>query len=275
MQTETYREASPANLRAPVDRPGPENRQAPAAGRGQTRYVRNSYAMAVHHRQRAYLRGLAWRAFPLRRPVQYDFGCGSGRAIRLLYGMVRIAHGYDTSPALLARARESNVHAVLHEISDTGPVPQPATAEAPVIVTAFRLLRHADPAARERPIAFAARVLPYYGSGLLVVEHHDGRRRWRRPRRRTEEGAPPETPHEEIDRLLDRYGFAIVERRGFALLSRAWYGHRGLRVLARLIDNLACRVAFLHRHAHNVLYVARRVHAGTARTVAVSGTVVR
>lgn len=273
MQTETYREASPADPQIPADRPA--DRGAPADRGGPARYVRNSYAMAVHRRQRAYLRGLAWRAFPLRRPVQYDFGCGSGRAIRLLYGMVRMAHGYDTSPALLARAREHNVHAVLHEISEAGPVPHPATVDSPVIVTAFRLLRHADPAARERPIAFAARVLPYYGSGLLVVEHHDSRRRWRRPGRRAGDGAVAESPHEEIVRLLDRYGFAIVEQRGFALLPRTWYDRRGVRVLARLIDNLACRVAFLQRHAHNVLYVARRVHAGTVGSVAASGTLVR
>lgn len=247
MQTETYREAAPIERRERVG------------------YAPNSYALAVHRRQRGYLRGLAWRAFPLRRPVQHDFGCGGGRAIRLLYGLVRVAHGYDTSPAMLARARENTVHAILHDVAESGPVPPPATVETPVIVTAFRLLRHADPAGRERAIAFAARALPHYGSGLLVVEHHDSREARPRPRRRrVDEVAPRELPQDEIARLLDRYGFAIVEQRGFALLPRAWYGRRWLRGFARLADNVACRVPWLERYAHNVLYVARRVHAGMA-----------
>lgn len=245
MQTQTYPETAP--------RVRPER----------TGHVPNSYAVAVLRRQRAFLRGIAWRAFPLRRPVQHDFNCGSGRAIRMLYGLVRFAHGYDSSPGMLARARHTEVRAVLHEIAESGPPPQPATTETPAVVTAFRLLRQADPADRERPIAFAAQALPHYASGLLVVEHHESRDGTRRPRRRAH-GAPREGSLDEVSRLLDRYGFAIVERRACALLPRSWYGHRGLRALARLIDDLACRVPALERFAHNVLYVARRVHAGTA-----------
>lgn len=179
------------------------------------------YAAAVNRRQRAYLRGLAWRAFPVRRPVQHDFG-GGGRGIRLMQGMVRWAHGYDQSP-----------------------VPEPASTDLPAVVTAFGRPGLPEPANRERAVAFAARVLPYYSSGLLIVENH----RECRP--------------DEIVGLLDRHGFAVVEWRGFALLPPRWYRPRWLRPVARLVDDAACRMPPLHRWARAILYVARRVHAGS------------
>jgi hypothetical protein len=37
--------------------------------------------------------------------MQHDFACGTGRAIRQLRGLVREAHGYDTSATMLAQAR--------------------------------------------------------------------------------------------------------------------------------------------------------------------------
>lgn len=227
-------------------------------------YAPGSYASAVNRRQRTYLRGLARRSFPFRRPVQHDFACGTGRAISLLHGLVRTAHGYDTSPAMLERAQENNVYAKLHEVSASGPVPEPATAETPAIVTVFRLLLNVDDGVRDRAIAFAARALPHYGSGLLVVENHGNRTSLRHLRHRRRSGNPwfAELSHADVAALLDRHGFSVVERRGFALLPQGWYGRWWLRPIARLVDELACRVAPLAGYAVNVLYVARRVHAG-------------
>jgi predicted TPR repeat methyltransferase len=229
-------------------------------------YSPDSYASAVNRRQRAYLRGLARRAFDFRRPVQHDFACGSGRAIRLLHGLVRSAHGYDTSAAMLAKAREGGVYARLHEIPESGPVPTPATGETPVIVTVFRLLLNVDPGVRDRAIAFAAKALPHYGSGLLVVENHGNRDSIRHLRHRRRAGDPwfAELSHEEVAQLLDRHGFGVVERRGFALLPQGWHGRRWLRPFARLVDEVGCRIPALAPCAVNVLYVARRVHAGFA-----------
>src|SRR5690242_15405012 len=86
-------------------------------------YAPETYSTAVSARQRAYLRRLVRREFPERRPVQHDFACGTGRAIRLLHGVVRAAHGYDVSPAMLAKARDTGVYARLHEIGAFGPLP--------------------------------------------------------------------------------------------------------------------------------------------------------
>jgi len=196
--------------------PAPAGDRAPQ--RDQARSGLRAYVTAVHRRQRRYLRDLAWRAFPVRRPVQHDFG-GATRGIRLLHGMVRTAHAYDGSA-----------------------VPEPVRADLPAVVTVF--LPPGHEAVRERALEFARRALPHYSSGLLLIEDHQER-----------------TPL-QMAALLDPYGFAIVEWRGFGVLAPAWYRLRWLRPLARLIDDVACRIPVLHRYARTVLYVARRVHAG-------------
>jgi SAM-dependent methyltransferase len=135
-------------------------------------YAPDSYSSAINRRQRLYLRKLAKRAFPYRRPVQHDFACGTGRVIRLLHGLVRGAHGYDTSPAMLTKAGEMGAFAQLHLIPSGGEVPNPAPSDSPALVTVFRLLLNVDETMRNRAIAFAAKTLPHYDAGLLVVENH-------------------------------------------------------------------------------------------------------
>lgn len=221
----------------------------------------DSYSSAISRRQLRYLRRLVGRSFPVRRPVQHDFACGTGRAIRMLHGLVRTAHGYDTSSAMLDRARQIGMRATLHRVDAHGPVPAPAHASRPAIVTVFRLLLNADTTVRDRAIAFAAKALPRWESGLLVVENHGNRRSLRHLQHRRRAGEPwfAELSHPEVTMLLARYGFTVVERRGFALLPRGWYGHWMLRPLARVADELTARVPMLSRYAVNVLYVARRM----------------
>lgn len=223
-------------------------------------YAPDSYATAVSQRQRRYLRALVRRSFLVRRPVQHDFACGTGRAIRILHGLVRAAHGYDASAPMLAKAAQVGAYASLHLVPATGPVPEPAAAPGPVLVTIFRTLLNADKPTRDRAITFAARALPRWESGLLVVENHGNRSSLRHLRRQARAGDAwyEELSHEEVAALLARYQFQIVERRGCALLTRGWYGRRGLRLLARAVDELAGRVPWLGRWSVNVLYVARR-----------------
>ncbi|MEV7229349.1 MULTISPECIES: methyltransferase domain-containing protein [Polymorphospora] len=223
-------------------------------------YAPDGYAAAINRRQRAYLRDLVGRSFETRRPVQHDFACGTGRALRALHGMVRGAHGYDSSPAMLAKADELGALAELHRVDATGPVPSPVATDSPAIVTVFRLLLNAGDEVRERAIAFAARVLPHQEAGLLVVENHGNRGSARHLRHRRHVGEPwfAELSHEEVTTLLARYGFSIVERRGFSVLTRGWYDRRWLRPVATVVDNVATRVPALSRYCVNVLYVARR-----------------
>ncbi|MET7418964.1 methyltransferase domain-containing protein [Dactylosporangium sp. NPDC005555] len=224
-------------------------------------YAPGSYASRINERQRAYLRALVRRAFPGRRPVQHDFACGTGRAIRSLHGLVRDAHGYDTSTDMLTKAASVGTRAHLHTVPADGPTPWPVTApDGPALVTMFRLLLNVDDTVRDRALTFAARALPTPGSGLLVIENHGNARSLRHLRARHLRGQRwfAELSHDDIDRLLDRHGFEIVERRGFSMLTQGWYERRGLDRIARGVDSAASILPGTDRYAVNVVYVARR-----------------
>jgi SAM-dependent methyltransferase len=220
----------------------------------------DSYASAISQRQRSYLRRIVPRAFPERRPVQHDFACGTGRAVRLLHGLVRAAHGYDPSPEMLDRARDTGLFAQWHEISASGPVPEPATMDGPAIVTVFRLLLNVSDEVRHRALAFAARVLPDADAGLLIVENHGNAASLRHLRagRHADDPWFAELSHREVADLLAAHGFTVVARHGCAVVPRGAYRRRWLRPAARRLDDLLCRAGWFSRYATDVLYVARR-----------------
>ncbi|GAA2595970.1 hypothetical protein GCM10010399_28210 [Dactylosporangium fulvum] len=224
-------------------------------------YAPETYSTAVSMRQRAFLRRLVRREFTARRPIQHDFACGTGRAIKLLHGVVRAAHGYDVSAQMLAKAREAGVYAKLHQVAEDGPVPEPATTDGPALVTVFRLLLNAPRDVRDRAIAFAAQILPEAESGLLVVENHGNRSSLRHLRHRRNRGNNwfAELHHAEVEQLLARHGFEVVDRRGFAVFPPGAYRRDWLRPVARRADDLATRSSHLSAVATDVLYVARRI----------------
>jgi hypothetical protein len=220
----------------------------------------DSYWSAINRRQRRYLRGLALRAFPYRRPVQHDFACGTGRAIRILHGLVRAAHGYDTSLTALIKATEVGTHARLHQIEDMGPAPRPVPTDSPVLVTVFRFLLHEDEPGRNQAMAFAAQALPDYDAGLLVIENHGNAQSLRHLQHRRHGDRPwfAELSHRDIASLLRRHDFTIVERHGFTVLTQGWYGRRWLRPIAQILDDVITRSGIAGKFGVNVLYVARR-----------------
>jgi SAM-dependent methyltransferase len=218
-------------------------------------YAPDSYASRINERQQAYLRKLVAREFRTA-PVQHDFACGTGRAIRTLHGLVREAHGYDTSAEMMAKAAEVGSQAQWHQVPMDGPVPEPVPAGHPAIVTMFRLLLNVPTEVRERAIAFAAKALPAPESGLLVVENHGnaGSLRHLRARRHSGERWFAELSHEEVAELLDRHGFEVTERHGFSMLTES-LDHKPL---ARAADAAARRLPGTDGFAVNVLYTARR-----------------
>jgi hypothetical protein len=223
-------------------------------------YAPGSYSSCVNSRQRAFLRRLVERRYTERRPVQHDFACGTGRAIRLLQGLVRVAHGYDTSAQMLAKASEAGVLATLHRVDPDGPVPKPATVDGPALVTMFRLLLNVPDEVRERAIAFAAAALPTSDAGLLVVENHGNRGSLRHLSARRHKNHPwfSELSHRQVLELFARHGFTLVTARAFAVCPSGAYRRAWSRPVARLIDDLAARVPALWRWGTDVLYVARR-----------------
>lgn len=223
-------------------------------------YAPDSYASRINERQRAYLRKLVQRRFADRKPVQHDFACGTGRAVRALHGLVREAHGYDTSAEMMAKAAAVGSQAQWHQVAPQGAVPDPVSAGLPAIVTMFRLLLNVDAAVRERALAFAAKALPDADSGLLVIENHGNAQSLRHLRARRHAGQRwfAELSHAEVGTLLAGHGFTVVERRGFSMLTQAWYDRPGLRPVARAADAAATRLPGTDGVAVNVIYVARR-----------------
>jgi SAM-dependent methyltransferase len=218
-------------------------------------YAPDSYASRINERQQAYLRKLVAAEFATA-PVQHDFACGTGRAIRTLHGLVREAHGYDTSGEMLAKAAEVGSQAQWHRVAMDGPVPEPVPAGHPALVTMFRLLLNVHADVRDRAIAFAAKALPTADSGLLVVENHGnaGSLRHLRARRHAGERWFAELSHEQVAELLDRHGFEVIERRGFSMLTESLDN----MMLARVADAAARRLPGTDGFAVNVLYTARR-----------------
>jgi SAM-dependent methyltransferase len=223
-------------------------------------YAPGTYASHVNARQRAFLRRFVAKSFPTVRPVQHDFASGTGRAVRLLQGLVREAHAYDTSAAMLAKARAAGVDATLHEIAERGAVPMPATAEMPALVTVFRLLLNVTDDVRDRAIAFAAAALPSPESGLLIVENHGNRRSVRHlgARRHVNDPWFSELSHDQVLSLFARHGFTLVEARAFAVCPAGAYRRAWLRPLARVVDGVAARLRWLWPWGTVVLYIGQR-----------------
>jgi hypothetical protein len=212
-------------------------------------YAPDSYATRINERQRAYLRELVRREFGDQPPAHHDFACGTGRAIRTLHGLVREAHGYDTSAEMMGKAAEVGSRANWHQV--------PVDGGLPAIVTMFRLLLNVDDAVRDRALAFAAAGLPTRSAGLLVVENHGNASSVRhlRARRHSGERWFAELSHEQVSSLLARHGFEVVERRGFSMLTPSLHSSP----LARAADAAARRVPGSDALAVNVVYTARRV----------------
>jgi SAM-dependent methyltransferase len=220
-------------------------------------YAPDTYASRINERQQAYLRGLVQREFGDHPPVQHDFACGTGRAIRTLHGLVRAAHGYDTSAEMMAKAAEVGSQAQFHQVPMDGPVPAPVEAGFPAIVTMFRLLLNVDDAVRDRALAFAAKALPAPDAGILVVENHGNASSVRHLRARRHSGQRwfAELSHEQVGELFARHGFEVIERRGFSMLTPSLHAHP----LARAADAAARKLPGSDAYAVNVLYTARRI----------------
>ncbi len=108
--------------------------------------------------------------------MQQDFACGTGRDMAPLSDCVTTAHGYDTSPEMLAKAEAKGIPGTFHLVAVDGPIPAPAEHDGPSLVTIFRLLLNTAPEVHERAIAFSASALPTWESGYLVFENHGSSR---------------------------------------------------------------------------------------------------
>ena len=221
-------------------------------------YAAGTFSSTVSSRQEQWLRGFVSESFDSA-PVQHDFACGTGRAIRMLEGVVDSAHGYDTSEAMLAKATDLDTNAQLHLVSASGPLP--SVTDHPAIVTIFRLLLNASDTVRDRAMEFAAGMLPDADSGLLICENHGNRGSLRHLKAvfgnlDTQQWFA-ELSDTDMVNLLERHGFEIVARQGFTMLTQGFYRTAPLSWLAP-VDDFLSRRRWSARVATNVVYIARR-----------------
>lgn len=221
-------------------------------------YAKDATGSVLSRRQRAWLRHFVAANFD-EPPTLHDFACGTGRVLAMLGGVVAGAHGYDTSDAMLARARDRHLAGTWHLVERHGAAPYPQVSEEPRLVTMFRLFLNSSPEVRERALMFAARALPTPASGRLVIENHGNSRSLRRLlrwRNRKSEWFN-ELSHAEVQGLLHRHGFQLEAMRGFSLFPR---GVRRMPVvgrLAELVDEIGCKAPALAPFAVDLVYVAR------------------
>jgi|GEM_PF-2751385 len=222
-------------------------------------YAAGTFSSTVSERQRQWLRGFVSEIFDSP-PVQHDFACGTGRAIRMLEGMVSQAHGYDTSEAMLAKAAELGTRARLHLISPTGVLP--VGSDQPSLVTVFRFLLNASEPVRHRAMQFAAGMLPDPDAGLLVCENHGNARSLRHLKavfgKLDTELWFAELRHEDLLELFDEYGFEVVASQGFTFLTQSFYRRAPLSWFAPGVDDVVSRRRWSAKLASDVVYVARR-----------------
>ncbi|ADD40655.1 methyltransferase domain-containing protein [Stackebrandtia nassauensis] len=221
-------------------------------------YANGTFSSVVSERQRQWLRGFITEAFD-DAPEHHDFACGTGRVARMLDGLVRTSHGYDTSEAMLAKAHALGTPGQLHVIDEDGPLP--TSDSRPTLVTMFRLLLNVSDAVRDRALDFAAGMLPDADSGLLVCENHGNARSLRHLRKALGPGETDwfnELSRAEVERLFDRHGFELVTTQGFSLLTQGFYRHAPLKWVAPSLDGLLARTRLGTAFATDVLYVARR-----------------
>lgn len=216
-----------------------------------------SFASTVSARQRQWLRGFISEAFE-EPPDHHDFGCGTGRVMRMLDGAVRHSHGYDCSAAMLAKARQLGTPGSLHLVDSDEP--PPAGTGRPAVVTVFRVLLNAPAPVRDHAMDFAAGVLTNREAGLLILENHGNTGSIRHLRRRAHADSPwfGELAHSEITALLRRHGFTPLTRQGFSLVTPAFYQRNRLSRWVVPVDDFLARRRWSTPIASNLLYVARR-----------------
>ena len=187
-----------------------------------------------------------------------DFGCGSGRYLLRLQGLVGRAAGFDVSPAALDTVRSRAISAGWDDLAVLGPeaadLDRHVQERGPfdLVLCLFGVLGHiTDPDARADALARMFRALKP-GSGRLLISVPNRARRFRAEqaagardglvhyRRRTEDGQDVVLHYQLFDpaklaQELAAAGFTLRKLSCESVLPESWLLHNGL---ARWIDSL-------------------------------------
>jgi SAM-dependent methyltransferase len=220
-------------------------------------YAPGTFASTVSSRQAGWLRGFVPNAFGMK-PTHHDFACGTGRVARMLAGMVAVSHGYDTSEAMLQKARELGTPGYAHLV-DPGLAFPDVDPSRPALVTAFRFVLNVDLYLRDQLMDFASAALPDSDAGLLLVENHGNTDSLRHLRKRFGRLDASmwfqELSHQEARDLFARHGFELVGMQGFTLFTQGCY-RAPWTWFSKAADGALASP--LSKWATDVVYIARR-----------------
>ena len=228
-------------------------------------YARDSHSSFLWELQQPVVRALLERQRALLGRLRLlDFACGTGRILSFAEELASESDGVDISPAMLERARQRCRRSRLSAgdiVADASLAPGPYD-----VITAFRFLLNAEPAARRAVLgALRARLAP---DGLLIANVHGNAtslrhislayRRWesRRPRAAGEARMLEEMSPRAARDLFAAAGFEMVEQIGFGILPHL--AHRSfLRPLARAVDRQLSARSVLRNLSVDLLFVCR------------------
>jgi ubiquinone/menaquinone biosynthesis C-methylase UbiE len=240
----------------------------PGRGAAYDRLYRHGTALDFYwrHFERPYLDALfhgLHRKYPHGRYL--DFACGTGRLLELGASRFEACVGIDVSQSMLVKARHKvpQAHIVQADVLTT-----PVDVGTFDVVTLFRFLLRAGPDLREGVLRWLRGVIK--DDGTLIVNNHRNAYSMRGLVYRVASTIRPDGfEHElltdqQVEALLRRCGFRIVDRFGFGMVPSL----RGRLLLPEGVllplERRASRSAAFDRVAKNRIYVCRPIPVPTA-----------
>jgi len=174
-------------------------------------------------------------------PIQLDFACGTGRILAALEDATAEAYGFDVSAEMLEIAAARGLPATLLKTDPKKPSLQlPRTGSSPVVVTMFRFILNAEPAARAVAMEFAAEALSGSADSLLIVNNHGNRSSLRELARLKPRRQGPwfnSMSDGEMRDLLASHGLTVVSRFGVGAAPSSTYRNPRVRPVAEAVTN--------------------------------------
>ena len=184
-----------------------------------TVFQEGTFSHWVWQQEQRYLHDLIARRFGGRRINYLDFACGSGRIIGFLQPMVDRATGVDISSAAteVAAGNVPGAQFVSGDVSEN-----PSILDGPYdLITAFRFFLNAQDSLRHAVLeALRDKIAP---DGLLVFNIHGNAHSARAAgvwiRRTVSDIEGKSLSRRQVETMLRRHGYEVVEMRGISLLT--------------------------------------------------------
>lgn len=186
-----------------------------------------------------------------------DFACGTGRLLKVGFGVFGAATGIDVSEGMLSAARERVPGGVFHCVDVTR---SDAEGLGPFeCATMFRFILNAEPDLRRDALAWMARVMP--AGATLIVNNHRNATSIAGLLSRLAFWLPQSHRHVltrlQTVALLEDAGFVVESWHGFRIMP-SLFGRPILGATLQMASERLCRALGLGAFGGELVFVARR-----------------